>query len=140
MEMKIKIEKTKSGLPALWECGGGYSNTGDATIVAGVNGLPKKAVYVKRSGHLANGRHALIVIEPGDHLVEVEHHRVDYWIRIFKIKAFDTETEFALTELLYELKKGEWDHQPPSYLQPAITAGIEKATCYHCRSAHYIKE
>lgn len=43
--MKIRIEKTKKGYPAYWEAGGGYTNTGDATIIASGDGQPKKAVY-----------------------------------------------------------------------------------------------
>jgi len=60
---KIKIEKTKKGYPALWEQGGGYTNTGEAQIIASSTGGPKKPVYIRRAGSLANGQHALIILE-----------------------------------------------------------------------------
>jgi hypothetical protein len=64
---KIKIEKTKKGYPALWERGGGYTNTGVATIIAGKGGQPKRAIYIRQRGPLANDDHALIPVEVGDY-------------------------------------------------------------------------
>jgi len=142
MTEKIKIEKTKSGLPAIWECGGGYSNTGEATIIASPSGDAKRAIYVRGRGKLANGNHALIVLEIGDHIVEASHHRVDFKMDIYKILQFEANDEntYAVTELVYQFSRGEWDKEPPAYLTPAVEAAMGKATCYHCRSAHYILE
>ncbi len=135
---KIKTETTKMGYHAMWEAGGGASNTGEATIICDQNGRPKKPVYIRRAGHLANAEHALIVLAIGDYIVKSYHKRKDFWIRIYKIASFDGE--FAVSELIYEFRDGQWDNTPPTSLQPAITAGIEKATCYHCRSAHWVAE
>ncbi len=135
---KIKIERTRTGLPARWECGGGATNTGECTIITDENGRPKKPVYVKRSGHLSNGQHALVIVEVGDFIIKSYQHRKDFWIRIFRIKSFDGE--YAVSELIYEFRDGQWDNTPPTSLQPAITAGIEKATCYHCREPHWVAE
>src|SRR5690606_4267060 len=88
---KIEIEKTKKGYPALWECGGGFTNTGEATIIAGKDGQPKKAIYVRRRGHLANGEHALVILEVGDYVISANHHREDFNIYIYKILDFKTE-------------------------------------------------
>lgn len=133
---KIRVEKTKSGYPAIWENGGGATNTGEATVIANENGRPKKPVYVKRAGHLSNGNHALIPVVVGDIIVKSYHKRKDFWTRIFRVVSFDGE--YAISELVYEFRDGQWNFYPPAYLQPAITAGIEKATCYHCREPHYI--
>jgi len=133
---KLRIERTKSGLPALWEAGGGATNTGESTIICDRFGCRKKPVYVKRSGHLSNGRHALIVLEIGDHIVEAEHHRKDFRIQVYRVLDFEEET--ANAELVYEFSRNEWNHNPPDYLQPAIQASIEKASCYHCREPHYV--
>lgn len=135
---KLRIERTKSGYPALWENGGSATNTGEATIIAGANGRRKKAIYIKRKGHLSNGNHALIVVEAGDVIVKSYHKRKDFWTRVFQIKSFDGE--YAVAELIYEFRDGQWNCCPPASLQPAITAGMEKATCYHCRSAHWVEE
>ncbi|HOK13510.1 MAG TPA: hypothetical protein PK007_01130 [Candidatus Kapabacteria bacterium] len=135
---KIKTETTKMGYHALWEAGGGATNTGEATIIASSDGKRKKPIYVKRAGHLANAQHALIVVEPEDIIIKSYHKRKDFWTRVFRIKSFDGE--FAIAELIYEFRDGKWNFYPPAYLQPAITACIEKATCYHCREPYYILE
>lgn len=49
----LVLERTRSGLPALWEKGGGRSNTGSAVIVAGPAGKKKRPVNIRRWGHLA---------------------------------------------------------------------------------------
>ena len=214
-----KIERTKKGFPALWECGGGYTNTGEATIIASSSGGPKKPVYVRRRGHLANGQHALLVLEKGDYIIECDHHRKDFNIDIFQIVDFKTEKtieeevffklkeeitedefekrydvkydefikgksceikfltkyyelpdsyfcrkkssydwckeveiyekkierkevteDVAIVELVYEFSRGEWDKEPPAYLEAAVQAAMEKATCYHCREPHFAIE
>ena len=138
---KLRIEITKSGLPAIWECGGGYSNTGEATIIASPSGDAKRAIYVRGRGKLANGNHALIVLEIGDHIVEAEHHRKDFRIQIYQVVDLEVKEEtYAITKLINHFSRGEWDAEPPAYLNAAIEAAIDKSTCYHCRSAHYIKE
>ena len=135
---KVFIERTKKGYPALWEAGGGYSNTGEATIIASPSGGPKKAIYIRSRGPLANERHALIPIEVGDHIIEANHHRKDFEIEIYKILDFEEET--AVVEQVYEFSRGEWDKEPPAYLEQAVHTAMHKATCYHCREPHYIDE
>src|SRR5690606_21539822 len=92
MEKKIlvKIEKTSRGYPAFWEQGGGYTNTGEAIVIASQNGSPKKPVYIRRRGHLANSEHALFVLELGDYIIEAKHHRRKFNIEIYKIRGFES--------------------------------------------------
>ena len=135
---RIKTETTKSGLPALWENGGSCSNTGECTIIAGKDGLPKKAIYIRKSGHLANKSHALIGVGVGDLVIKTYHKRRDFWHRIYQIKGF--ENGWAISELIYEFSKGQWNEPLPEYLKAAVSAATEKATTYHCRSPFYIIE
>lgn len=139
---RIEVEKTKKGYPACWESGGGYRNTGDAVIVADKNGEPKRATYIRRRGSLANAPHALIVLEKGDHIVEAHHHREDFLIEVFRILDFevkDGEEMYAVVETVTRYDRGEWDTDFPVSLVPAVKAAVEKATCYHCRSPHYVR-
>jgi len=138
---KMAIERTKKGYPACWESGGGYRNTGDAIVVAGKDGQPKKAVYIRRRGELANAPHALIILEVGDHIVEAHHHREDFYIEISKILGFENDGEetFALVERVNRFDRGEWDAEFPMFLKAAVEAAVAKATCYHCRQPHYVK-
>lgn len=89
--IKIKIERTKKDFPALWELGGGQTNTGSARIICSADGSPKKATYIRRRGHLAGGNHALLIVGPGDVVIEADHHRGDFHVAIYKIKGFEDE-------------------------------------------------
>ncbi len=134
---KFKIERTRTGLPARWECGGGATNTGEVIIVAGKDGSAKKALYVRRKGHLANAEHALIPITVGDYIVYAYHKRRNFWIRVYKIQSF--EEAYAICEMAYEFSGGQWNEPLPEYLKAAVSAATEKATTYHCRSPFYIE-
>lgn len=134
------IERTKNGYPALWESGGGRSNTGEATIIASPSGEPKKAIYIRSRGSLANAHHALVILEVGDYILEANHHRKDFNIYVYKILDFKSKAteEVATVEQVYEFSKGKWDKEPPAYLEQAVYTAMYKATCYHCREPHYI--
>ncbi len=135
--MKIRIELTKKGYPALWEGGGGYTNTGDASIVCNKDGSSKKPVYIRRKGHLANMEHALFIVDIGDIYIIAEHHRRDFNISVYRIISINREEKFAEAEKICCFSEGEWDVEPPQQLEAAIEAAKKKATCYHCREPHY---
>ena len=147
--MLIKIERTRKGLPAMWESGGGYSNTGEATIIANPDGTPKKPVYIRQRGDLANKHHALFIISVGDVVIMADHHREDFEAVIYKISAITGE-EAELIQV-NRFSQGEWDFPEenpypetlgtwgvmPEKYSSAWLAAVAKATCYHCREPHY---
>ena len=137
---KIRIEKTKKSYPVLWECGGGFTNTGEATIIASPSGGPKRAIYIRNRGPLANAHHALIPIEVGDYIIEADHHRNDFKIQIFRILGFEAKEEetYAVVEKTNCFSMGEWDVELPAHLEQAVHTAVHKATCYHCREPHFI--
>lgn len=137
MKMEIKIERTKRGFPALWERGGGRSNTGGARIIAGPSGERKEPVYIKRRGDLACKDHALFVVRPGDLIISASHHRGDFEIYVYRISKIKNDEDIAEVERIHEYSNGEWDIQPPEELADAITSAKQKALCYHCREPHY---
>ncbi len=133
---KMELSRSKSGTPCLWEAGGGYSNTGKSQIIAGKNGEAKQPIYIRRRGELACCEHALIPISVGDYVISASHHRGDFEIFVYRITKI---LEEASTEKIAEFSNGEWDAELPAYLQAAVEAAKEKATCYHCREPHFIK-
>jgi len=146
---KIRIERTKRGYPAFWESGGGISDTGEATIIAGKDGKPKNAIYVRSRGQLANCRHALIPIEVGDYIIVAFHYREDFQIEIYKVIDFEEVKGEMYAVMQYVNGKyntehiicygmNEWDAPLPAFLEAAVQAVMKKATCYHCREPHYI--
>lgn len=81
----LRLEKTKKGLPALWESGGGATNTGTATIIAGAAGEALRPLYVRTRGQLSCSSHALFVVGEGMHIIRADHHRGDFTIRVYRI-------------------------------------------------------
>ena len=137
---KIRIELSKRGIPCLWEDGGGYSNTGDSTIIADMHGNPKKPIYICRSGHLSCGQHALIPVRVNDLVIEASHHRRDFSIAISKIVSIDKAEKLIELEEINSFDRGEWGKDLAEKLEKAVNAAMKKATCYHCRSPYYVIE
>ncbi|MEM4973403.1 MAG: hypothetical protein QXR87_06840 [Candidatus Hadarchaeales archaeon] len=126
-----------NGVPCLWEAGGGMTNTGRSTIIAGPKGERKKALIVKTAGHLAGREHAAIPIEKEDYLIEVYRHRDE--ISIWISRVLEVEQKIVRVSEVYWKERGEWfPEPPPQELQEAIKAAVEKACCYHCRSPHFL--
>jgi len=148
--VRMYIERTKKG-PAMWEKGGGLSECGESTIIAGKDGRPKKPI---RRGCLANCRHALIPVEEGDYIINAFHNDAfhdmveDCDITIYRITGFEEYRgeRYAVAEyfndkcnyleqICYDYP--EWEEPLPAFLEDAVRAAMEKATCYHCREPHF---
>ena len=123
---KINIEKSKKGFPCLWECGGSFSNTGEATIIADRNGNKKQAIFIRNKGNLACENHALIPVEKNDYIIKCNHNRTGVMIKIFKI--VDITSDKAILEENYFEEK----------LYKACEAAKNKAYDYHCRTTYYV--
>jgi hypothetical protein len=136
-----QLVKTKRGLPALWECGGGMSNTGDARIICDSQGNRKKPLFIRTGGHLALDNHALFLVEEGDIVVDVYRHHSDYDITVKRIAKINQDTEgrlIAELEIIAHFSDGEWDNEDiAEKYKDAINSATEKSRCYHCREPHF---
>jgi hypothetical protein len=142
MDKIAKVETTKKGYPALWECGGGYTSTGGCTIIAGKQGERLNPVYVRHGGSLSCSDHALLIVDVGYHIIQAAHERGDYEIDIYRIDNFDKnekDGKYARLTLTNQYSEGEWDKEPENCMIEAIHAAKKKANCYHCREPHYVK-
>lgn len=137
---KIKVSLSRSGVVCLWERGGGYSNTGNSTIIADAQGEPKKPIYIKRKGDLACGEHALIPVWDDDIIVRASHHRGDFDIDILKIMFVNAVLQFATVATLNKFSMGEWEAEVDQQYLKCCRAAIDKANIYHCREAIYVKD
>lgn len=132
----IPIVRSRRGLPCLWEEGGGFTNTGRATIIADSRGRRKRPIYIRGSGKLSCEQHALIPIEVGDIVVKASHHRRDFKITVFRIEAIFEKEAVVKTIMTFEM--GEWAPEPPrGYIADAVEAARQKALHYHCKEPHY---
>lgn len=157
----LEVEKTKSGLPAIWERGGATGAGGKATIVTDKNGNAKKPLFIRNHGDLANEAHALFVLNKGDHVIDVQtSYGEPYKVRILKVVGFQEESIldeeddllsllgggpthkpgqfFARCQLVGERNGTAWWPELPSFLEEAYKVAVKKANSYHCRTAMYV--
>lgn len=141
----MNADLTKRGLVSLWEKGGGYCNTGRATIICKADGSKPTAVYVRRRGQLACEEHALVPVHSGYLIIESYHHHGDFEHQIYKVLRTFTEGEGDKMQGKIEVIKvnsfdqGEWD-DPLGNLEAAVAAAEAKAKDYHCRSPYWVVE
>jgi len=139
-EIKEYVEITKRGFPALWEEGGGMTNTGHSRIIANSEGGKKKPIYIRTGGHLALGEHALFIVEEGDIVIDVRRHHEDFDICVKQIKKIKNEQDKLVAEMavLTQFNNGEWsDPEIVKKYKEAIEVAKEKSKIYHCRSPLY---
>lgn len=98
MKKTINVTISRSGIPCLWESGGGYTNTGEAQIITDGQGYPKRAIAVRSHGDLACKEHALIPIEVGDHVVTVDRHRKKVAVQVYRIESIQSGTATVVPE------------------------------------------
>jgi len=122
-----RVEYSRAGLPCMWESGGGSTKTGGSKIICAPNGLPKKAIYIPRGGHLSNGEHALIPVAVGDIIIFHSHDRKGGETEILKIKKIVGEKAYTETIEMQDCYKN------------AVEAAVKKSHTYHCRDAMYAK-
>lgn len=132
----ICIERSNSGLPVIWESGGGYSHTGYACLIGGKHGERKKPLFIKRSGHLACSEHALFVVEVGDVIVDAV--RENDLVRIGRIMLVLPDHVMVLWEYICEY--GDWDRELPSEFEDIVDVARQKYQNYHCRYPMYYLE
>ena len=137
--VSVKIIKSGSGLPCLWEYGGGLSSRGIATLITKRDGAKPQSIFIPRSGPLACGEHALIPIHPGYGFinVRVSHGQIEGGT-IGVIREITDES--ATMEVVASFRLGEWDSPVPDAMKAALAAAEAKASCYHCRSVYWAEE
>ena len=131
----MKLEITKSGQPALWECGGGATNTGYAVIICKSDGSKKRPTYVAERGHLSKRNHALFVVKVGDVVIQADHDRYGESCQIDRIVAINSNE--AILENITAFENGEWSVSLDVHFNDAVHAAFEKMYDYHCRSVYY---
>ena len=142
--MKIETVTYENNIPCLWERGGSYSNTGEATIITSPEGSPKRALRIPREGHLACGKHALVPIVVGDIVIVAEHHRREISIEISQITGIPQNGGEITAVKIGGVSKGKTESfplidglNPVEYYRVAVEAATDKAMDYHCRAVYY---
>lgn len=122
----MEITKSKSGIPCLTECGGGWTNTGDARIIADKNGYPKRAIHIFDRGDLCCRDHAVVPITVGDVIITATRHHDKVSISVERITSIENDTAYTTPST-----------EPICW--SAIEAAVDKSYDYHCRKPYYIQ-
>lgn len=128
------IEITKKGNAAIWETGGGLSNTGYCRLVCGPNGQKLVAICQRQR---CNDGHALFKVHENDCIIHVSRHRDEININLYQIKSIDLENKLANLEQIGEFSNGEWDIEPSPEIDAAVKAAVKKSYDYHCRRMYW---
>lgn len=134
------LEMTKTGKAAAWERGGGFSKTGASVIWTGLDGKPLRPLFVRRKGERACKEHALLPINVGYFCIKATRNAVTIFVVENLGKRFvrsPFRADWVAT--LKKVYQGPADGAP-EFLKAAAKAAVEKASCYHCRTPHYIAD
>ena len=77
----IKIARTRTGVPCLWESSTNFADLRRATVVYNPDGSHKKAVFLKKDSE----KQALVPISIGDMISKVFQDKNGYAISVFKV-------------------------------------------------------
>lgn len=127
------VGRSKTGLATFSESGGGSTNTGGATVLAGAHGEKLKPLFVPRG--YSNGNHAIFVLRVGMYIVDAVHDRGGEQVNVYRVVGINAD-DTVEAELIAEYKNG--DGNIPDFLESAADAALGKSHCYHCREPHYV--
>jgi hypothetical protein len=71
---ELLLDTTKSGKAALWESGGGKTNTGEAVLITGRKGERVRPYFLRYQGRLACDNHALMPVVPGSYIIQASRY------------------------------------------------------------------
>jgi hypothetical protein len=78
----IKIARTRTGVPCLWESSTDFSDLRRATVVFNSDTTHKSAVYMKKDSE----KQALVPIAPGDFISKAFEDKNGYALSVFKVQ------------------------------------------------------
>jgi hypothetical protein len=125
----------------LHESGGGATNTGDATIVCGVDGAPLHALG---GGPWCNAAHAFFICQRALVVLATRHRRhANGEIRLLELPEGGVEVRDVLL-WTWRYDAGDYEAEQVesvegvSYPTDAVRAAVAKCYEYHCRRAMYV--
>jgi len=138
--MSIQIERTSTGIPCLFEKGGGCTRTGDVQLICNKDGGRISPIKIFTGGSLSNGNHALIPIVPGDVVVGLSRKKKDYLIELNIITSINSQGQAEITKWCYCGDRGWEGIVPPNSFDDVIKAAQDKSNDYHCRKCYYVDD
>jgi len=96
-EKKIKIARTKSGSPCLWESYSEFDNLKRAIIIVNSEGEIKNSIFIRKSG----SKQSLIPISEGDYVIKTFEDIQGKSISLLEVQKIANDSNYATLFLKY---------------------------------------
>jgi hypothetical protein len=77
----IKIARTRTGVPCLWESSTDFSDLRRSTVIYNTDGTHKKAIFLKKNSE----KQALVPVSPGDYISKAFEDKNGYALSVFVV-------------------------------------------------------
>jgi hypothetical protein len=121
-EKKIKIARTRSGVPCLWESTMKFADLRRATAILGNEGESKPAVFLNKEKE----KQALVPIVPGDHIAKVFEDKHGLALSVFKIVEISPMENTASIIPVYRKSSLISDYSVPTDYEGMISTCMNK--------------
>jgi len=118
----IKIARTKSGIPCLWESLMVFSDLRRSTVVLDSKGKPKPAVFLNEERE----KQALVPINNDDYICKSFEDQHGVAISIFKIIEINSMKNEAVVIPVYRKSSQSKDHNYPIMYKEFIETTLQK--------------
>lgn len=122
IEKKIKIARTRSGVPCLWESTMKFADLRRATAILGNAGVAKAAVFVNKEKE----KQALVPIQPGDFISKAFEDKHGVALSVFKIVEISPMENTATIVPVYRKSSLISEYTIPSEFKGMVTTCMTK--------------
>ncbi len=129
----IKIARTRSGVPCLWESLVSFEELRRATIILDEAGKPKKAYYHNNERE----KQALVGIAVGDHLVKCFEDQHGIAISVFRIEEVSIEENQAIITPVFRKSSLLSESVYPEQYAGMIETCMSKFSCEEIKIIAY---
>lgn len=131
----IKIARTRTGVPCLWESLMTFTDLKRSTVVLDSNGRPKSAVYLNE----LREKQALVPIATGDYIVKSFSDKNGVAISVFKIEEINSMKNEAVINPVYRKSSLVTDYVVPNEYASMVNYSMQKLQD-NVKVVAYIKE
>ena len=121
-EKKIKIARTRNGVPCLWESLVNFSDLKRATIIYGKNMESKTAVFVNEN----KDKQALVPIQSGDYISKAFEDKHGIALSVFRIDDISSMENTATITPVYRKSSLVNEYIIDQEYQPMVEETVDK--------------
>lgn len=123
-QKKIKIARTRTGVPCLWESNMKFADLRRATVIFNSNGDAKAAVFLNPEKE----KQALVPIKEGDYISKAFEDKHGVALSVFKIVTVSSQDNSADILPVYRKSSLIAEYTIPTEYKQMVDLSIEKLT------------